>query len=85
MLCVRRTPAIHQTPMAFFRGHLWGGLIATLIAIVLVIVGLWWKGTLGPYLTLEESPKLALLLCIGSRRRYGQQIAAALLSPTDRG
>jgi len=51
--------------MALFRGHLWGGLVATVIAIIMVIAGLWWVGDLAPYLTLEESPKLGILLCIG--------------------
>ena len=51
--------------MALFRRHLWGGFVATIITIILVGAGLWWMGALGPYLTLEESPKLVILICVG--------------------
>jgi hypothetical protein len=51
--------------MAFFTRHLWGGFLATLIAIALVGAGLWQTGQLGPYLTVAESPKLVLLIVIG--------------------
>ena len=51
--------------MALFLRHLWGGFVATIIAIILVGAGRWWMGALGPYLTLEESPKLVILICVG--------------------
>ncbi len=51
--------------MALLRRHLWGGFVATIITIILVGAGLWWMGALGPYLTLEESPKLVILICVG--------------------
>ncbi len=51
--------------MAFFRRHLWGGFLATLIAIAGVGIALWQTGRLGPFLTIEEAPKLGILIVVG--------------------
>ena len=51
--------------MAFFRRHLWGGLLATLIAIAGVGIVLWQTGRLAPFLTVEEAPKLGILIAVG--------------------
>lgn len=51
--------------MADFRGHLWGGFTATLLAGVLCVAGLWWTGSLESYRTLDVWPKVLLLIAIG--------------------
>ena len=51
--------------MADFRGHVWGGLVATLLSLALCVAGLWWTELLCPYLTLEVWPRVLLLLSIG--------------------
>ncbi len=51
--------------MADFRGHLWGGLFATMLSALLCVAGLWWTNHLEPYLTVDVWPRLLLLFCIG--------------------
>ena len=51
--------------MADFRGHLWGGFAATMLAGMACFAGLWWTGTLVTYWTLDVWPKVLLLLAIG--------------------
>lgn len=51
--------------MAFFRRHLWGGFLATLVAIAGVGIVLWQTGRLEPFLTIEEAPKLGILIAVG--------------------
>ena len=51
--------------MADFRGHVWGGIVATATAMTLCVAGLWWTELLDPFLTLDVWPKVLLLLSIG--------------------
>ena len=51
--------------MADFRGHLWGGAAATLLAGALCVAGLWWTESLASYRTLDVWPKVLLLIAIG--------------------
>ena len=51
--------------MANFRGHLWGGFVATILSALLCVAGLWWTGSLEPYRTIDIWPKILLLLVIG--------------------
>ncbi|MBM3264165.1 MAG: biotin transporter BioY [candidate division Zixibacteria bacterium] len=51
--------------MAFFRRHLWGGFIATALAIAGIGVVLWQNDSLHAYLTLREAPNLGILIAVG--------------------
>lgn len=51
--------------MASFGGHLRGGVASTGVAFVLIGAGMYYTGHLTPYLTVDEWPKLPILLAIG--------------------
>ena len=51
--------------MADFRGHLWGGFAATLLASAVCVAGLWWTESLASYRTFDVWPKVLLLIAIG--------------------
>jgi len=51
--------------MASFTGHIRGAAITTLIAVAVATVAMHYTGHLAAYLTVNEWPKLLILLAIG--------------------